>query len=153
MHHSTFPRFIKSTLLAVLLLVVFDSNVALAERSSALSLIGKASAYPGVHAITGEELVELVNYDEDAVIFDVRPESKRQGGNIQFSEALSRVQLNQEFLAEKLERKSIVVIFYGDSDSVVAAKAAAKTAATGYRHVYWLKGGWQEWNKKGLSLN
>ena len=140
------------SLLHIIMLTALAVNLALAERSAAISNFGKTSDYPGVYIITGDELIELMDYDEEAMILDTRSASKQKAGVIPFSAALKPSQLSQEFMAEMLERKSTVIIFYGDSDSSSTAKAAAETAAMGYNNVFWLKGGWQEWKSKGLKL-
>ena len=152
MYRTNYLCLAKALLHTVIIVTALAGNLAIAERSAAIINIGKTSSYPGVYSITGEELIELMDYDEEASILDIRSPSKKKAGVIPFSDALKPSQLSKEFMAENLERKSTVIIIYGDNNSKTAAKAASKTAAMGYNNVFWLKGGWQEWVSKGLNL-
>ncbi len=113
--------------------------------------IGKPSPIPGVFIVSAEEVLQLADYDEEMVVFDVRPQTARKQGKIRWSERFKNTTAKR--LAEIIAAKDTVVVFYGDNNSARAARGAKLVAGKGYKNVYWLKGGWQEWRKKGLKMD
>ena len=132
-------------------------SVANAEQGNSIklvsSVIGQPSNISGVTEINGEEVIKLADYDEEMVIFDVRSEAKRKQGKIHYSEGFHLKRLTTRYLAEKVADKNTVIVFYGDKNSTSAAIGAKNTVAQGYKSVYWFKGGWTEWKRKGLKID
>lgn len=123
------------------------------QNSAAHSYIGKPSNIPGVLAVKSAEVIELANYDEEMVIFDARSEAQRNKGKIRWSERFELEQLTAKHLENTVASKTTVVLFYGDKKDRKAAMGAKVAVSKGYNKVYWLQGGWSEWQQSGLRLD
>ena len=124
-----------------------------ANQNDVITPIGKPSSIPGVLAVKPDEVVKLADSDEEMVIFDARSEAQRGKGKIHWSEGFEPKQLTTNQLADKVASKSTVVLFYGDKNDRIAAAGAKIAVSKGYKKVYWLQGGWSEWQKSGLRLD
>ncbi len=117
------------------------------------SAIGKPSNIPGVLAVKSAEVIKLADYDEEMVIFDARSEAQINKGKIRWSERFELKQLTAKYLENTVASKSTVILFYGDKKGGKAAMAAKVAVSKGYKKVYWLQGGWSEWQQSGLRLD
>lgn len=101
---------------------------------------------------SAEQLLQLADADEEMVIFDTRSSSQFQRGRIHWAVSLAGQPLTNQLLQKHVAAKTTTIVIYGEADSEAAAKAANFASSAGYRAVYWLKGGWDEWQQKKLSL-
>lgn len=101
---------------------------------------------------TAEQLLQLADADEDMVIFDTRSKADFNQARISWAISIKPAQLDAALLQKHVASKKTTLVFYGDADSKTAANAAVAASQAGYQNVYWLKGGWDEWQRKKLSL-
>lgn len=133
-------------------------SVANAEQGNRIILASNSSAKTSavavnVRIVKSEEILKLADYDEELVIFDVRSKANRAKGKITWSESFVANKLALQQLSKKITDKETTIVIYGDKNSSVAAKSAEKIIAQGYKNVYWFKGGWAEWKRKGLKID
>jgi rhodanese-related sulfurtransferase len=118
---------------------------------------------PGATVASAEQVKRLV--DAGALLVDTRvgnefAEAHIRGAiNVPYKEA-SRKAVNFDASVDRFdltklpEDKSKPVILYCNSgDCWRSYKASAVTVRAGYRQVYWFRGGFPEWKKKGLPVN
>lgn len=115
--------------------------------------IGIASGIHGVKIITAEEVLTLADYDEEMVVFDARGSKQRAIGHIRWSEEFRVKTLSPAMLADSVAGPSTVIVFYGNKNSPAAIQGAKIAVKGGYTNVYWFKGGWEEWQSKGLKMD
>lgn len=133
-------------------------SVANAEQGNGILLastnFGKASVVKGAARIVkAEDILKLADYDEELVILDVRNKASRKTGNITWSEEFRSSQAAFQQFNKKVSDKGTTIVIYGDKNSSIAAKSAQKMKAQGYTNVYWFKGGYAEWKRKGLRID
>lgn len=133
-------------------------SVANAEQGNRIILasysFGKASILKdGARIVKGEDVLKLADYDEELVILDVRSKASRKKGHITWSEKFSSKRGAFQQLNQKVTDKETTIVIYGNKNSSIAAKSAKKIMAQGYKNVYWFKGGWPEWKRKGLKID
>lgn len=105
---------------------------------------------PGTTKISAEELINLAQKVPALIIIDSRKPSDYFKGHIEGSVNLPDTETNAKSLASHIPSKSTPVIFYCNGIRCGRSAAAAKTAvAAGYTKIYWFRGGWGEWMKKG----
>ncbi len=115
--------------------------------------LDSVAAQAKVQIASAEKVIQLSDEDEEMVVLDARGAKDRRTGHIRWSQGITSKQLNGAFLENVVASKNTVVVFYGDRDSKLAATGAKIAIQAGYTDVYWLKGGWQEWQSKGLRLD
>lgn len=148
----------KVRLFIVVSVLISLFSVANAEQGNRILLastnFGKASVVKGgARVIKAADILKLADYDEELIIFDVRNKSSRKAGNITWSEAFSSNAAAFSQLNKNVTDKETTIVVYGHKNSLTAAKSAKKIIAQGYRNVYWFKGGWPEWKRKGLKID
>ena len=117
-------------------------------------LVMEASADTSkVRTATTAQVLELSDEDEEMVLLDTRSAAEYKQGHIRWSEQVTPKQLTRAFFDSKVPSKNTVIVFYGNRNSRNAALGARLAAKAGYTDVYWFKGGWQEWQAKGLRLD
>ena len=117
-------------------------------------LVAEASAETSkVRTANAEQILTLSDEDEEMVVLDTRSTADYKKGHIRWSENVTPKQFSAAFFKNKVPSKNTVVVFYGNKNSRSAALGAQLAAKAGYTDVYWLKGGWQEWQAKGLRLD
>lgn len=134
--------------LLLLLTLLLPAAAALADKPVAPESI------PGTTRITAEELIEMINSIPDLVIIDARRREEYAKGHIEGALFLLDTDMTPEKLASKLPSKETPVVFYCNGERCTRSTNASKKAVKwGYRRVYWFRGGWQEWSKKGLPVS
>lgn len=109
---------------------------------------------PGTSRVTAEELVELISSTPDLVIIDARRNEEFAKGHIEGAVVMLDTDMTPEMLGSKVKNKETPVVFYCNGERCVRSTNAAKKAVSwGYHRVYWFRGGWQEWSKKGLPIS
>jgi rhodanese-related sulfurtransferase len=107
----------------------------------------------GTTRVTAEELILLVESTPDLIIIDARKGSDYRKGYIEGAVSLPNTETSAKTLAKYIKNKQTPVLFYCNGvkcgRSVVAARVAVKE---GYKHIYWFRGGMEEWESKGLPL-
>lgn len=114
--------------------------------------IGTTSGITGVKQINGEDIIKLADNDEDMVTFDSRSAAQRKRGALNWSEPFNTKTLTPKLLSEKVAENTTTIVFYGEPNSQEAAQGAKFAVKSGYKNVYWFKGGWDEWKQKKLTL-
>lgn len=106
---------------------------------------------PGTTKIMAEDVISLVGKYDDLIIIDARIVQDRKAGYIEGSVSLPDVKTTEITMANVIPSKTTPVIFYCNGvkcgRSVKSAKYAVKW---GYKHIYWFRGGWEEWSAKGM---
>lgn len=107
----------------------------------------------GTTKVSAEQVIDLLGKEAALVIIDSRKTSDRNKGYIEGSIGLQDTDTDGSALAKYLKSKSTPVLFYCNGvkcgRSVKASKIAVKE---GYKHIYWFRGGWDEWEAKGLPV-
>ncbi|MDA9557703.1 rhodanese-like domain-containing protein [Vibrio sp.] len=107
----------------------------------------------GTTKVTAEDIFDLVDDHDDLVIIDARKPSDRESGYIAESIGLPNTDTTPKMLSKYIPTKSTPVVFYCNGEncgrSVESSEIAVKE---GYTQVYWFRGGWDEWTKKGLPV-
>lgn len=105
----------------------------------------------GTTKVSAEQVIELANEHPQLTIVDSRIAGDRQKGYIESSISLPDTKTNCGTLAKVLPSKEAVALFYCNGvncgRSVKAIKIALKC---GYKNLYWFRGGFEVWLKKGL---
>ena len=108
---------------------------------------------PGTTKVSAEQLIELLDEHADLVLVDSRKSSDHAKGYIEGSVALPNTETTAASLAKHVKSKSTPVLFYCNGETCGRSVAAAKVAIkAGYTKIYWFRGGWAEWTKKGLPV-
>jgi rhodanese-related sulfurtransferase len=111
------------------------------------------AAIPGVTTLNAERLIELVERLPGLVLIDSRVPVDRRQGYIQGSVSLPDTQTACATLGDVLASPNTPVMFYCNGvkcgRSVIAVKIAK---GCGYKKLYWLRGGFEEWKQKGYPF-
>lgn len=103
----------------------------------------------GAQRVDAETVIELADKLKNLVIVDSRIPDDRKIGFIEHSISLPDAKTNCKSLAKIIPGKSTPALFYCNGvkcgRSVVATKVALQC---GYKHVYWFRGGFEEWKSK-----
>ena len=107
----------------------------------------------GTTKISADDIFSLFEKHDNLVIIDSRAPADRSKGYIEGSIALPDDDTNKESLAKHIPSLDTPVVFYCNGvncgRSVKASKMAVKF---GYKTIYWFRGGWEEWQKKGFPV-
>ena len=108
---------------------------------------------PGTTKVSAEQLIELLEQYDDLVLVDARRKQDHDAGWIEGSVSLPNTDTNPESLAKVIPSKSTPVLFYCNGPKCGRSVESCKIAvADGYTTVYWFRGGWAEWEEKGLPV-
>ena len=108
---------------------------------------------PGTTKINAEELIELMWTTPQLILIDSRITSDRNEGFIEGSISLPNTETSCESLEGVVSEKSAPALFYCNGIKCGrSAKAAQIAIDCGYNHVYWFRGGIEEWKQKQLPL-
>lgn len=106
---------------------------------------------PGVVTVDAEQVIEIANQYPELVIIDARQRMDRPEGFIQGSVSLPDTETSCETLARHIPSLAHPVLFYCNGvhcgRSVVSAQIAQDC---GYSRLYWFRGGFEEWKRKGF---
>lgn len=108
----------------------------------------------GTIRVSAEEAAYLQKRKQSLLILDTRKQVERnRTGWIDGSVALPGSKLNANMLAELTTSKETPLLFYCHGErcrqSMYAARLALKL---GYKEIYWLRGGIEEWLNKQLPV-
>lgn len=110
-------------------------------------------AIPGVTTVSAESLIELVERLPGLVLVDSRVPMDRRQGYIQGSISLPDTQTACATLGDFIATPNTPALFYCNGikcgRSVIAVKIAK---GCGYKRLYWLRGGFEEWKQKGYPF-
>jgi rhodanese-related sulfurtransferase len=105
---------------------------------------------PGTTKVDAEALLKLVETVPKLTIVDSRLRADRRLGHIENSVSLPDVETDCAALGKILAGKNAPVLFYCNGPKCGrSGKAAGKALACGYRNIYWVRGGFEEWQAKG----
>ena len=99
--------------------------------------------------IEAENLIELYQSVPGLRIIDTRLQEDHALGHIERSHNLAAIDVNCGSLTHLTENRDTAMVFYcngGDAGSSVQALHVA--ASCGYRRLFWLRGGFIEWQDK-----
>ena len=104
---------------------------------------------PGVKRVDAEAVIDLAAKLPKLIIIDSRVAGDRKMGYIENSVSLPDAKTNCKSLAKIIPAKTTPVLFYCNGvkcgRSVVATRIALRC---GYKHIYWFRGGFEEWRAK-----
>ena len=107
----------------------------------------------GTTRVSAEEVVALVEKTPNLVIIDARKASDFKKGFIEGAVSMPNTDTTPEALAKVAKSKATPIMFYCNGVRCGRSVDSAKVAmAAGYKHVYWFRGGIEEWEAKGLPL-
>lgn len=105
----------------------------------------------GAEVISAERLLDEVVEHSDLVIIDARHQGDRNQGYIEGSISLPDTDTDCQSLAKIIPAHENPAMFY--CNGVMCARSANainKAASCGYKKIYWLRGGFNEWKTKGF---
>jgi len=107
----------------------------------------------GVTKVGAEGVIELIERIENIVLVDSRIPGDRQKGYIESSVSLPDTKTNCKTLSKIIPKKSRAALFYCNGikcgRSAIAIEIAKKC---GYKELYWFRGGFEVWIKKGFPF-
>lgn len=137
---------IKSTF-TLLLGLLFSMN-AWAEKPMAPEVID------GATNLTAEQVIDLILDTPQLVIIDARKEEEFAKGHIEGAISILDTTMTEDALSVVAPDKHKPVLFYCNGERCMrSTKAATKAIGWGYDKVYWFRGGWAEWQAKGLPVS
>jgi len=103
--------------------------------------------------IDSEHLIELYQSVPGLQIIDSRHHEDRSLGYIEQSFSLPLAKTNCTSLAIMTESKDRAIVFYSNGNSSDASIGAIQIASScGYKRLFWLRGGFVEWEDKDYPL-
>jgi len=104
---------------------------------------------PGAKRVDAETVIEVAGKLKQLVIVDSRIPDDRKIGYIENSISLPDAKTNCKSLAKIVPSKSTPVLFYCNGVKCGRSVVATTTAVRcGYKHIYWFRGGFEEWKAK-----
>ncbi|MDH5444580.1 MAG: rhodanese-like domain-containing protein [Gammaproteobacteria bacterium] len=114
---------------------------------------GTPNSIKGTVKIKAEDIFKLVEKYPNLVIVDSRKTSDRMKGYIEGSVGLPDTKTTRKSLAKAIPTKGTPVVFYCNGEKCGRSVKSSKLAVSlGYKNVYWFRGGWEEWENKGLPV-
>ena len=108
---------------------------------------------PGVVTLDAEGLIELVQGLPGLVLIDSRVPADRHQGYIQGSINLPDSQTSCATLADLAADLDTPLLFYCNGVECGRSVHTAEIArGCGYRDIYWFRGGFKEWKRKGYPF-
>ncbi|MHB8534245.1 MAG: rhodanese-like domain-containing protein [Sulfuricaulis sp.] len=108
---------------------------------------------PGVVKVNAEGLLDLVDKKPNLIIIDARLRQDRSQGYIEGSISLPDIQTTCAALVKTVSHKSAPLLFYCNGPQCGRSAHSSRIAlACGYTHVYWFRGGFEEWKKKNYPF-
>ena len=107
----------------------------------------------GVEKISAEGVFKLIGEIDELVIVDSRIKGDRAKGYLESSVSLPDIKTSCKTLAKVIPKKNHPSLFYCNGikcgRSAVAIEIAKKC---GYKNIYWFRGGFEIWEKKGFPF-
>lgn len=105
----------------------------------------------GSTKVSAEQVFELANEHPELTIVDSRIKGDREKGYIESSISLPDTKTNCASLSKVLPSKEVAALFYCNGVNCGRSGKAIKIALNcGYKNLYWFRGGFEVWLKKGL---
>lgn len=109
---------------------------------------------PATTLITAEQLVDLIDATPALVIIDARRHEEYLKGHIEGAVYMLDTEMTPEKLGGVVPSKASPIVFYCNGERCPrSSNAALKALSWGYQHIYWFRGGWQEWKDKSLPIS
>lgn len=103
----------------------------------------------GAQRVDAETVIEVAGKLKKLVIVDSRIPDDRKIGYIERSISLPDAKTNCKSLAKIVPSKNTPVLFYCNGVKCGRSVVATMTAVRcGYKHIYWFRGGFEEWKAK-----
>ena len=107
----------------------------------------------GVTRVNAEETIDLIINTMNLVVIDSRKEEEYIKGHIQGSVNLLDTEMTNDKLSKHAPDKSSPLLFYCNGERCLRSlRASTKARDWGYKTIYWFRGGWSEWTKKGMPI-
>jgi len=107
----------------------------------------------GVEKVSAEGVFKLIGEMDDLIIVDSRIKGDRAKGYLESSVSLPDAETSCKTLAKVIPKKTHPSLFYCNGikcgRSAVAIEIAKKC---GYKNIYWFRGGFEMWEKKGFPF-
>lgn len=106
-----------------------------------------------VKKISAADLVTLARTTEGLVILDSRFDDDWNVGHIDEAVNISEERLSAGHL-QQVARKTMPLVIYGDGTKACKSsyRAVRKAYSWGWKNIYWLSGGLEEWSRSGYPL-
>lgn len=109
---------------------------------------------PGARRVDAEQVIELIQGTPGLVIIDARRNEEHAKGHIEGAVSLVDTDMSETTLGQHVPGKDSPVLFYCNGERCLrSGNAALKAVEWGYLHVYWFRGGWEEWVAKELPVS
>lgn len=130
--------------LVLVLSLVFLSPVAISSHEVPKQI-------DGAKVISAEKLFDEVAEHSDLLIIDARHKGDRNQGYIEGSVSLPDTDTDCQSLAKIIPAYENPVMFYCNGVMCErSSNAIHKATSCGYKKIYWLRGGFNEWKAKGF---
>ncbi len=111
-------------------------------------------AIEGSTSINAEALIQLAQKHDDVVIIDSRILADRRQGFISGSISLPDTETDCVTLLPLIDRSNTPTVFYCNGPKCQRSDNAVVVAsACGYSHLYWFRGGFEEWINKNYLIS
>ena len=108
----------------------------------------------GTIHVDAEETIELIVNTPNLIIIDSRKEHEYLKGHIQGAISLLDTEMALKKLTQYAPNKSSPLLFYCNGPRCLRSSRAAIMARDwNYKLIYWFRGGWKEWVKKGMPVS
>jgi len=143
----------KKLLQSVITQLVFSSVLALSSAGLVAEEIKSPEFIEGVEKISAEGVFKLIGEMDNLIIVDSRIKGDRVKGYLESSISLPDTKTSCKTLAKVIPKKNHPSLFYCNGikcgRSAVAIEIAKKC---GYKNIYWFRGGFEMWEKKGFPF-
>lgn len=103
----------------------------------------------GSTLVNAEDVINIAGVQLDLILIDSRVSGDRRQGYIEDSISLPDEKTHCESLSKILSSKSTPVVFYCNGPKCGrSAKAINIALSCHYQHIYWFRGGFEEWKNK-----
>jgi len=134
------------SILVVLVFSVSTGNVLASKADTPETIAGTTKVF-------AEDIPGLFEKHDNLVIIDARIEKDRTGGHIEGSVSLPDVKTTEAAYSSLVPNKTTPVLVYCNGIKCGrSVKSAKKAVGWGYKKIYWFRGGWEEWTKKGMPV-
>lgn len=110
-------------------------------------------AVPGTTRVSAEEALELILAHPKMVIIDSRHAEEYSKGHIEGAINLLDNDTTAKSLAMHVSGKNTPILLYCNGERCMRSSNAATIAVnSGYKNIYWFRGGWMEWLDKKMPV-
>ncbi len=103
----------------------------------------------GAITVSAEEVIKLLLSNPDIVLIDSRKPREYLKGHIENAVNLLNTSMSREQLQALAPDPQTSLLFYCNGPSCLrSSDAVNKALGWGYSHVFWFRGGWEEWIDK-----